>query len=156
MVSLYFNTLFNWYINLTIDGTIYPSQYFPFGAAFYVRPETDGSYYICKRSFIMSDFNWKSVLLDTFPTNSQTSNVVKNSSSGSRVAPCGRIDGRAGRQSLVFALRSFVNMPKIWVRFLPFSPCRLRWAYLVSLPLHSSVLRLFTTIATVYTAHSCN
>ena len=34
IVSLYFNTLFNWYINLTIDGTIYPSQYFPFGAAF--------------------------------------------------------------------------------------------------------------------------
>ena len=33
-VSLYFNTLFNWYINLTIDGTIYPSQHFPFGAAF--------------------------------------------------------------------------------------------------------------------------
>jgi hypothetical protein len=24
----------NWYINLTIDGTIYPSQHFPFGAAF--------------------------------------------------------------------------------------------------------------------------
>jgi hypothetical protein len=34
IVSLYFNTLFNWYINLTIDGTIYPSQHFPFGAAF--------------------------------------------------------------------------------------------------------------------------
>ena len=34
IVSLYFNTLFNWYINLTIDGTIYPSQPFPFGAAF--------------------------------------------------------------------------------------------------------------------------
>ena len=34
IVSLYFNTLFNWYINLTIDGTIYPSHYFPFGAAF--------------------------------------------------------------------------------------------------------------------------
>ena len=34
IVSLYFNTLFNWYINLTIDGTIYPSQCFPFGAAF--------------------------------------------------------------------------------------------------------------------------
>ena len=32
--SLYFNTLFNWHINLTIDGTIYPSQHFPFGAAF--------------------------------------------------------------------------------------------------------------------------
>ena len=34
LVSLYFNTLFNWYINLTIDGTIYPSQHFPLGAAF--------------------------------------------------------------------------------------------------------------------------
>ena len=34
MVSLYFNTFFNWYINLTIDGTTYPSQHFPFGAAF--------------------------------------------------------------------------------------------------------------------------
>ena len=34
IVSLYFNTLFNWYINLTIDGTIYPSQHFLFGAAF--------------------------------------------------------------------------------------------------------------------------
>ena len=34
IVSLYFNTLFNWYINLTIDGTIYPSKYFPSGAAF--------------------------------------------------------------------------------------------------------------------------
>ena len=34
IASLYFNTLFNWYINLTIDGTIYPSQYFPFDAAF--------------------------------------------------------------------------------------------------------------------------
>ena len=34
IVSHYFNTLFNWYINLTIDGTIYPSQHFPFGAVF--------------------------------------------------------------------------------------------------------------------------
>ena len=34
IVSLYFNTLFNWYIKLTIDGTTYPSQHFPFGAAF--------------------------------------------------------------------------------------------------------------------------
>ena len=34
IVSLYFNTPFNWYINLTIDGTIYPSQHFPFDAAF--------------------------------------------------------------------------------------------------------------------------
>ena len=34
IVSLYFNTLFKWYINLTIDGTIYRSQHFPFGAAF--------------------------------------------------------------------------------------------------------------------------
>ena len=34
IVSLYFNTLFNWYINLAIDSTIYPSQHFPFGAAF--------------------------------------------------------------------------------------------------------------------------
>ena len=34
IVSLFFNTLFNWYINLTIDGTIYPSQHFPIGAAF--------------------------------------------------------------------------------------------------------------------------
>ena len=34
ILSLYFNTLFNWYINLTIDGTIYPSQHFPFGGAF--------------------------------------------------------------------------------------------------------------------------
>ena len=34
IVFLYFNTLFNWYINLTIDGTIYPLQHFPFGAAF--------------------------------------------------------------------------------------------------------------------------
>ena len=34
IVSIYFNTLFNWYINLTIDGTIYPSHHFPFGAAF--------------------------------------------------------------------------------------------------------------------------
>ena len=33
IVSLYLNTLFNWYINLTIDDTIYPSQHFPFGAA---------------------------------------------------------------------------------------------------------------------------
>jgi hypothetical protein len=32
--SLYFNTLFNWYINFIIDGTVYPSQHFPFGAAF--------------------------------------------------------------------------------------------------------------------------
>ena len=34
IVSIYFNALFNWYINLIIDGTIYPSQHFPFGAAF--------------------------------------------------------------------------------------------------------------------------
>ena len=34
IVSLYFNMLFNWYINLTIDGTIYPSQRSPFGAPF--------------------------------------------------------------------------------------------------------------------------
>ena len=36
-VSLYFNTLFNWYINLTIDGTIHPSQHFPLGVAFVHR-----------------------------------------------------------------------------------------------------------------------
>ena len=46
IVSLYFNTLFNWYINLTIDDTIYPSQYFPFGSDLYVRPETFGPYYV--------------------------------------------------------------------------------------------------------------
>ena len=34
IVSLYFNTLFNRYINLTIDGTICPSQHFPLGTAF--------------------------------------------------------------------------------------------------------------------------
>ena len=34
IVFLYFNTLFNWYINLTIDGTIYPSQNFQFVSAF--------------------------------------------------------------------------------------------------------------------------
>ena len=34
IVSLYFNTYWYWYINLTIDGAIYPSQCFPFGAAF--------------------------------------------------------------------------------------------------------------------------
>ena len=34
IVFLYFNTLFNWYINLNTDGTIYPSQHFPFVAAF--------------------------------------------------------------------------------------------------------------------------
>ena len=34
IVSLYFNTLFNWYINLTIDGTIYPSQHFSIGRGF--------------------------------------------------------------------------------------------------------------------------
>ena len=39
IVSLYFNTLFNWYINLTIDGAIYPSQHFPFGAAFACQAE---------------------------------------------------------------------------------------------------------------------
>ena len=39
IVSLYFNTLFNWYINLAIDGTIYPSQHFPFGAAFLCQAE---------------------------------------------------------------------------------------------------------------------
>ena len=33
IASLYFKTLFNWYINLIIDGTIYPSQHFSFGAA---------------------------------------------------------------------------------------------------------------------------
>jgi hypothetical protein len=34
IVSLYFNTYRYWYMNLTIDDAIYPSQYFPFGAAF--------------------------------------------------------------------------------------------------------------------------
>jgi len=33
-VSLYFNTYWYRYINLTLDGAIYPSQHFPFGAAF--------------------------------------------------------------------------------------------------------------------------
>ena len=46
IVSLYFNTIFNRYINLTIDGTIYPSQHFPFGSDLYVRPETFGPYYV--------------------------------------------------------------------------------------------------------------
>ena len=32
IASLYFNTYR--YINITIDGAIYPSQHFPFGAAF--------------------------------------------------------------------------------------------------------------------------
>jgi len=34
IVSLYFNTYWYRYINLTIGGAIYPSQHFPFGAAF--------------------------------------------------------------------------------------------------------------------------
>ena len=34
VVSLHFDTLFNWYINLTIDDTIYPSPHFPFSVAF--------------------------------------------------------------------------------------------------------------------------
>ena len=45
IVSLYFNTLFNWYINLTIDGTIYPSQPFPFGTAFVWQAGKFGPYY---------------------------------------------------------------------------------------------------------------
>jgi hypothetical protein len=34
VVSLYLNTYWYEYINLTIDGAIYPLQHFPFGAAF--------------------------------------------------------------------------------------------------------------------------
>ena len=47
---LFFNisTLFNWYINLTIDGTIYPSQHFPFGAAFVYEA---GNFWNLLRSF---------------------------------------------------------------------------------------------------------
>ena len=48
IVSLYFNTLFNWYINLTIDGTIYPSQHFPFGAAYVCQP---GNFWTLLRTF---------------------------------------------------------------------------------------------------------
>ena len=46
IVSLYFNTLLNWYINLTIDGTIYPSQHFPFGASFVYQAGKFGTYYV--------------------------------------------------------------------------------------------------------------
>ena len=48
IVSLYFNTLSNWHINLTIDGTIYPSQHFPFGAAF-IRQS--GNFWTLLRTF---------------------------------------------------------------------------------------------------------
>ena len=51
IVSLYFNTLFNWYINLTIDGTIYPSQHFPFGAAFVCQA---GNFWTLLRIYIFS------------------------------------------------------------------------------------------------------
>ena len=48
IVSLYFNTLFNWYINLTTDDTIYPSQHFPFGTAFVWQA---GNFWILQRTF---------------------------------------------------------------------------------------------------------
>ena len=54
IVSLYFNTLFNWYINLTINGTIHPSQHFPFGAAFVCQA---GNFWTLLRTFC--PFAWR-------------------------------------------------------------------------------------------------
>ena len=48
IVSLYFNTYWHWYINLIIDGAIYPSQHFPFGAAFVCQA---GNFWTYPRSY---------------------------------------------------------------------------------------------------------
>ena len=48
IVFLHFNTLFNWYINLTINGTVYPSQHFPIGADFACQA---GNFWTLLRTF---------------------------------------------------------------------------------------------------------
>ena len=58
IVSHYFNTLFNWYINLTIDGTIYPSQYFPFGAGFVRQAGNVWTYYVFTTDTGVSKYVW--------------------------------------------------------------------------------------------------
>jgi hypothetical protein len=47
IVSLYFNTY--WYINLIIDVAIYPSQHYPFGAAFVCQT---GDFWTHPRTFV--------------------------------------------------------------------------------------------------------
>ena len=63
IVSLYFNTLFNWYINLTKDGTTYPSQHFPFGAAFVCQA---GNFWTLLRVLYKPTFRPLSVCLSAF------------------------------------------------------------------------------------------
>jgi len=59
----------NWYINLTIDGAIYPSQRFLFGAAFVCQAENFCTHpRISSRELLFS-------ILNTFITYTETSNL---------------------------------------------------------------------------------
>jgi hypothetical protein len=63
IVSLYFNAYWYWYINLTIDGAIYPSQHFPFGTAFVCQAGNFWTYprtfwYISRPDVIKPDRIW--------------------------------------------------------------------------------------------------
>jgi len=50
IVSFFFNTYWYWYINLTTDGAMYPSQHFPFGAAFVCQA---GKFWTHPRSIVL-------------------------------------------------------------------------------------------------------
>ena len=69
IVSLYFNTLFSRYINLTIDGTIYPSQHFSIWPGFcYDTPETFGPYYVHFTFHVYKILHFKSIFDHFVPT----------------------------------------------------------------------------------------
>jgi len=62
IVYIYFNTY--WYINVTIDAAIYPSQHFPFGASFvFLAGKFWTSFFLLFTSY--SSFVW---LVGSFPS----------------------------------------------------------------------------------------
>ena len=62
IVSLYFNTHWYWYINLTINGAVYPSQHFPFGATFVCQA---GNFWTHPRNYVHKCSKARSLSLHT-------------------------------------------------------------------------------------------
>jgi hypothetical protein len=61
-VPLHYITLFTRYINLTIDGAIYPSQYFTIGAAFVCQA---GNFWTLLRILFDVAYQWRTCLSGT-------------------------------------------------------------------------------------------
>ena len=98
IVSLYFNTLFNWYINLTIDGTIYPSQHFPFDAALVCQA---GSFWTLLR-----------LRIGKISVKAASYDLHENTSGGSRYVL--RTDWQIWQSSSSFIITMWLNVIQIW------------------------------------------